>query len=72
MTREYRITTRRSLFRVESREVYDKDPGVFMSETPWSSRGGNVATVEEAGAMLTVLKVRDIENDEPWVEVKSA
>lgn len=72
MTREYRITTRRGLFRVESREVFDNDLSVFVSETPWSNRGGNVATIEEASVMLTVLSARDIENDEPWVEVKGA
>lgn len=62
--KEYRVTTRRGLYRVEDRIKPGSD-----SHVPWRPRTSNYGTAAEAFEELALIKASDALEDEPWVEV---
>lgn len=64
--KEYRVTTRHGLFRVEVRLV-----GVPSNYFPWHQRTSNFATLEEANDELAHAEANDLDIDEPWLPVET-
>lgn len=73
MTR-YRITSRRGLFRVESKivseEMSSAGPTIPFFDSDWRERlGQNFGSFADAQEALHSVQQLDAAQDEPWIEV---